>query len=118
MGWLREIDYVGRGDDQLLDEFLGRLGRRGAHLRPGIEVQRIWRRADATDLDKRGALTGEVRAALGELLTALDEPLPPAVRGARIGVPGRDLHIPQVEMPRGPLRQPRGSRSGASSIIC
>jgi hypothetical protein len=39
---------------------------------------RYLRRADAADLDKRGALPGEVRAAVGELLTALDEPLPPA----------------------------------------
>jgi len=30
------------------------------------------------DLDERGALVGEVRAAATELLTALDEPLPPA----------------------------------------
>jgi hypothetical protein len=81
--WLREIEYVDREDDQLLDEFLGRLGRRDAHLRPGIEVQRTWRRADAVDLDRRGVLASEVRTAVGELLAALDEPLPPACTPAR-----------------------------------
>jgi hypothetical protein len=29
-------------------------------------------------LDERGALVSEVRTAVAELLTALDEPLPPA----------------------------------------
>jgi hypothetical protein len=71
--WLRE-----RQDDRQLDAFLGRLGRRDVHLRPGIEVRRIWPWAPAVDLDERGALVGEVRAAVTELLTALDEPLPPA----------------------------------------
>ena len=76
--WLRQRQYAGPQDDQQLDEFLGRLGRRDAHLRPGITVRRIWPWAQAVDLDERGALVGEVRAAVTELLTALDEPLPPA----------------------------------------
>lgn len=83
--WLQEIEYVSREDDELFDEFLERLrlGRRDAHLRPGIEVQRTWRRADAVDLDRHGALAREVRAAVGELLAALDEPLPQACIPAR-----------------------------------
>jgi hypothetical protein len=81
--WLREIEYVGREDDQLVDEFLGRLGRRNGHLRPGIEVQRTWGRADTVDLDRHGALASEVRTAVSELLAALDEPLPPACTPAR-----------------------------------
>jgi hypothetical protein len=76
--WLRERQYAGPQDDHELDVFLSRLGRRDAHLRPGIEVWRIWPWAQAVDLDERGALAGEVRAAVTELLTALDEPLPPA----------------------------------------
>jgi hypothetical protein len=77
--WLRERQYAGPQDDQRqLDAFLGRLGHRDAHLRPGIKVRRIWPWAQAVDLDERGALVGEVRAAVTELLTALDEPLPPA----------------------------------------
>jgi hypothetical protein len=35
------------------------------------------------DLDERGALVSEVRNAVAELLTALDEPLPPACTDAR-----------------------------------
>jgi hypothetical protein len=76
--WLRERQYASPEDDQQLDAFLKRLGRRDAHLRPGIEVRRTWPRAHAVDLDERGALASEVRTAVVELLTALDERLPPA----------------------------------------
>ena len=77
--WLRERQYAGPEDDQQLDAFLKRLGRRPVHLRPGIEVRRIWPWPHAVDLDERGALASEVRTAVAELLTALDEPLPPSV---------------------------------------
>ncbi len=77
--WLRERQYAGPEDDQQLDAFLKRLGRRDVHLRPGIEVRRIWPWPHAVDLDERGALASEVRTAVAELLTALDEPLPPSV---------------------------------------
>lgn len=81
--WLRERQYASPEDDQQLDAFLKRLGRRDVHLRPGIEVQRIWPWPHAVDLDERGALVREVRNAVAELLTALDEPLPPACIDAR-----------------------------------
>ena len=80
--WLRERHYAGPEDDQQFDAFLQRLGRRDAHLRPSIEVQRIWPWAQAVDLDERGALASEVRSAVAELLGALDEPLPPACNRA------------------------------------
>jgi len=76
--WLQERQYADSEDDQQLDAFLKRLGRRDAHLRPGIEVQRIWPWAHAVDLDERGALASEVRTAVAELLAALDEPSLPA----------------------------------------
>src|SRR5260370_859618 len=76
--WLRERQYAGPQDLHELDAFLGRLGRRDAHLRPGIKVRRIWPWAQAVDLDERGALAGEARAAVTQLLTALHHPLPPA----------------------------------------
>jgi hypothetical protein len=76
--WLRERQYAGPEDDQQLDAFLERLGRRDVHLRPGIEVRRIWPWPHVVDLDERDVLVGEVRNAVAELLTALDEPLPPA----------------------------------------
>jgi hypothetical protein len=76
--WLRERQYASPEDDQQLDAFLKRLGRRDAHLRPGIEVRRPWPWTHAVDLDQRGALASDVRTAVAELLTALNEPLPPA----------------------------------------
>ena len=80
--WLRERQYASPEDDQQLDAFLKRLGRREAHLRPGIEVWRIWPWTHAEDFDERGELVGEVRTAVAELLAALDEPLPPACTAA------------------------------------
>jgi hypothetical protein len=41
-------------------------------------VQRQWPWAHALSLDERGALANEICTAITELLTALDEPLPPA----------------------------------------
>lgn len=82
--WLRERQYAAPEDDQQLDAFLERLGRRDAHLRPGIRLRRTWPWPHAVDLDERGALVTEIRAAVTELLTILDEPLPPAC-GDRTG---------------------------------
>jgi hypothetical protein len=81
--WLLERGYASRKDESQLPGFLDRLGRRDAHLRPGIRIQRIWSRPEAASLDQRRALVGELRAATTELLKVLDEPLPPACAGAR-----------------------------------
>jgi hypothetical protein len=81
--WLRSREYAGPEDDDELDAFLNRLGRRDVHLRPSLEVTRYWPWAEAVELDERGALTGEVRSAVAELLSALNEPLPPACVVAR-----------------------------------
>jgi hypothetical protein len=74
--WLREHQYAAPEDNADLDAFLERLGNREAYLRPTIELKRLWPHASA--LDKDGALVSEVRAEVAEVLTALDEPLPPA----------------------------------------
>jgi hypothetical protein len=76
--WLRNRQYAGPEDEDEVDPFLNRLGRRDIHLRPSLEVTRYWPWAEAVELDERGALTGDVRSALVELLSALSEPLPPA----------------------------------------
>ncbi len=76
--WLRERGYSGAADDDRLDPFLEGMGRRDAHLRPGIAVRRPWSWAEAVALDQRGALADEIRNAVTALLTALEEPLPPA----------------------------------------
>jgi hypothetical protein len=75
--WLRNHEYAGPEDDDQVDEYLTRLGRRKVFLRPGLEVTRYWPWAEAVELDERGALTGEVRSAVADFLTALGEPLPP-----------------------------------------
>jgi hypothetical protein len=77
--WLRDHQYARPADD--LDAFLDRLGSRPALLRPGIRIWRTWPWPDAVRFDERGKLAGEVRAAVTELLTALDEPMPPACTG-------------------------------------
>jgi hypothetical protein len=76
--WLRQRQYASPQDDQRLDTFLERLGHRDAHLRPSIRVWHTWPWTQAVGLDDRGALVSNVRTAVTELLTALDEPLPPA----------------------------------------
>lgn len=74
--WLRERRYAAPEDDRRLEAFLDRLGRRDAHLRPSIRLCRSWPWPHAVDLDERGALVTDLRAAVSELLNALDEPLP------------------------------------------
>lgn len=76
--WLRSRQYAGPEDDEHVDAFLNRLGRRDVHLRPSLEVTRSWPWAAAVELDERGALAGEVRSSVATLLSALSEPLPPA----------------------------------------
>lgn len=90
--------YGGSEDGQQLDAFLTRLGRNDAHPRPGIAVQRTWPRADAVNLDERGARASEVRAAITELLTTLSQPLPPPCAAARspADVPRPPGHHPEI----------------------
>ncbi|OBH94303.1 DUF262 domain-containing protein [Mycobacterium sp. E2733] len=76
--WLRNRQYAEPEDDEQLDAFMNRLGRRDVHLRPSLEVTRIWPWEYAVDLDERGELTRDLRIAVAELLSALSEPLPPA----------------------------------------
>ena len=81
--WLLERRYADARDERPLDEFLDRLGCRDAHLRPGIALQRTWSWQEAADLQQRRALVGELRSAVAEVLSMLDEPLPPGCAAAR-----------------------------------
>ena len=74
--WLRERGYTAPSEE--LAAFLARLGNRPASLRPGIALERLWPWADAEELDRRGALAGEISDAITDVLSALREPLPPA----------------------------------------
>jgi hypothetical protein len=76
--WLRDRNYASPDDDDRLDAFLEGLGRRDAHLRPGVAIHRSWRWSEAEDLDEREAFVTELRDATTMMLDALEEPLPPS----------------------------------------
>lgn len=82
--WLLERGYARGTDESQLPAFLDRLGKRDAHLRAGIRIERAWSCADAASLAQRGGLADELRAAITELLGVLDEPLPPACAPPRL----------------------------------
>jgi len=83
--WLLDRGYADVRDESRLAGFLDRLGKlkRDAHLRPGTGLQRTWSRAEAAGTGQRGALAGELRAAVTEVLGVLEEPLPPACAARR-----------------------------------
>jgi hypothetical protein len=98
--WLLRRRYASARDRKRLESFLRTLGRRRAHLRPSIHVQRSWSFEEATRLDDEGLLADEVRDAINRVLTLLEEPavaVPPPVppvpeqRGIRSA---RDLDEP------------------------
>jgi hypothetical protein len=77
--WLLARGYASPQDLAPLRAFVESLGRRFAHLRPGMHVTRAWPLEQAEELDDAGALAGEIRAALQQVLGILEEPgLPPA----------------------------------------
>lgn len=76
--WLKERGYASAGDDHVLEQFLTLLGRRAAHLRPGMQFTRRW---DTSEMDRigRDQFTRTARAEINELFRAADEPtLPPS----------------------------------------
>jgi hypothetical protein len=78
--WLLERGYASPQDGERLDPFLHALGRRFAHLRPGMHVSRSWSWEEAEKLDDEGLLMGEIREAIERVLAVLGEPplqLPP-----------------------------------------
>lgn len=73
--WLLEQGLAQPSEDDELDAFIDRLGRRKAYLRPGIAIRRTWPLAEAEQLDDDGALVGQVRESINAVLACLDEPL-------------------------------------------
>ncbi len=73
--WLLARGYACESDAERLDPFMRALGRRAAHLRPGMHVARSWSWADAEQLEDGGRLVGEIHEAVNRVLGALDEPL-------------------------------------------
>jgi hypothetical protein len=83
--WLLARGYASPGDLEAVSGFADSLGRRFAHLRPGMHVKRLWSLEHAEELDEAGLLAGEVRAAIAEVLRLLEEPPLPPTDG---GLPG------------------------------
>jgi hypothetical protein len=76
--WLLARGYASPGDLQAVQTFTDSLGRRFAHLRPGMHVARSWALEQAEELDEDGRLAGEVREAVADVLRILQEPPLPA----------------------------------------
>jgi len=72
--WLLRRGYVGERDLALMEEFVSRLPRPDAHLRPGVAVRRRWALEDANRLQAEGGLTTALREAVATVLDTLGEP--------------------------------------------
>jgi hypothetical protein len=85
--WLLERRYATAAyDKQGFIRFLADLKGHDAYLRPGIQLKRVWPWDSVLAPGGREAVVGEIRAAVGEVLTMLDEPTPPACAGPTAGV--------------------------------
>jgi hypothetical protein len=76
--WLMQRSYVTPTDDDELEQFLLLLGRRPAHLRPGLRLVRTWDPAAQRALGGSHKLATAVRDAVNGVLTAAGEPELPA----------------------------------------
>jgi hypothetical protein len=91
--WLLERGYADVADESQLHGFLHRLGKRDAHLRPGIGLERAWSREDAAALDRRGILAGESAARSPKCCASSTSRYPLAARhGTRDDDPYRPGH--------------------------
>jgi hypothetical protein len=72
--WLRARGYASAGDDAELEPFLRRLGRRDAHLRPGLRLLRRWPRGEVAELQERGELVPVLRGELNRILRSVGDP--------------------------------------------
>jgi len=71
--WLKQAGLAGDGDDSVLLRFLGEcLGRRPAHMRPGLRFRRIWTLAEAAGLGF--ALAGAIRSEFDAVFAVAHEP--------------------------------------------
>jgi hypothetical protein len=80
--WLLERGYASPRDTEHLPDFLGKLGHRQAHIRPGIEMVRTWDLEEAGALDSRRELVSELGRSMRDVLAALREPGLPFTRRA------------------------------------
>jgi hypothetical protein len=75
--WLKQRGYASAKDDEVLEQFLAVLGRRKAHLRPGMRFRRRW---EGAEIDRLGQsrLSATVRAEVNAILQAVGDPPLPA----------------------------------------
>jgi hypothetical protein len=76
--WLLERGYASQQDEQELEPFLARLGRRTAYLRPTLRLLRRWGRDEVAALRGRDTLADAIRGAVNGLLFAVGDPRLPS----------------------------------------
>lgn len=73
--WLVERGYACDSERGSLDDWLNsKPPRLQIHIRPGIQILRTWRYADAFAQNRGDEFVAEVRETIGRVLSALDEP--------------------------------------------
>jgi hypothetical protein len=75
--WLKERGYASASDDGVLDDFLAILGRRPAHLRPGMRLRRHWDAGALRELGGRAEIARAIRRDVNLILGAAGEPVLP-----------------------------------------
>ena len=74
--WLIDRGYASEEDAPELEPFLLRLGKRPAHLRPGLRLLRRWSREEVIAFRSQNKLVEEIRGAVNRLLGSVgDGPL-------------------------------------------
>jgi hypothetical protein len=71
--WLKRREYADEADDPLLERFISILGRRRAHLRPGLRLHRRWD-ADLVRSISERELAERIREDVNAVLEVAGEP--------------------------------------------
>ncbi len=72
--WLLARGHASECDLEPVRAFSASLGRRFAHLRPAMHAMRTWALEEAEELDEDGRLAAQIREAVSEVLSVLEEP--------------------------------------------
>lgn len=71
--WLIERGYASEKDAPELEQFLRRLGKRPAHLRPGLRLLRRWSREEVIGFRSQNRLVEEIREKVNRLLGSVSD---------------------------------------------
>ena len=72
--WLRARGYAAESDDELLEPFLRRLGKRDTPLRPGLRLLRRWPSDEVAHLEERRELVSALRDEVNRILLSVGDP--------------------------------------------